>query len=59
MQMCCSPYERVWSCATDTYKSEGLKAFYRSYPTGNYWKWVSNVVPLNDIIIWDFWYAIF
>lgn len=33
MQMCCSPYERVWSCATDTYKSEGLKAFYRSYPT--------------------------
>jgi len=33
MQMCCSPYKGALNCARTVYKQEGLRAFYRSYPT--------------------------
>jgi len=33
MQMCCSPYKGAFNCARTVYKQEGLRAFYRSYPT--------------------------
>jgi len=33
MQMCCSPYKSVFTCANTVYKTEGLGAFYRSYGT--------------------------
>ena len=33
MQMCCSPYTSSFECTKNVYKTEGLKAFYRAYPT--------------------------
>lgn len=33
MQMCCSPFTSTLQCCRHVYKSEGLRAFYRSYPT--------------------------
>jgi len=33
MQMCCSPHRTTLSCAASVYRTEGLAAFYRSYPT--------------------------
>jgi len=33
MQMCCSPYKGAVHCARTVYTQEGLRAFYRSYPT--------------------------
>jgi len=33
MQMCCSPYCKPTECAGTVFKSEGLRAFYRSYMT--------------------------
>ena len=31
--MCCSPFRSGWDCARTVYRNEGIKAFYRSYPT--------------------------
>merc|ERR1712142_590326 len=33
MQMCCSPHASSLSCMVTVFKSEGLPAFYRAYPT--------------------------
>ena len=33
MQMCCSPYSSGYDCARTVFRNEGIKAFYRSYPT--------------------------
>ncbi|CAG0889858.1 unnamed protein product [Cyprideis torosa] len=33
MQMYSSPYASVWECALQTYRTEGIRAFYRSYTT--------------------------
>jgi len=33
MQMCCSPHRTAWECARTVYHTEGIKAFYRAYPT--------------------------
>ena len=33
-QMCCSPFASSYSCASYVRKTEGFKAFYRSYTTG-------------------------
>ena len=31
--MCCSPFTSGWDCARTVFRTEGIKAFYRSYPT--------------------------
>ena len=33
MQMCCSPFDSTLRCAQTIYSKEGVRAFYRSYPT--------------------------
>jgi hypothetical protein len=33
LQMLNSPYRGVWECARHVYRTEGLRAFYRSYAT--------------------------
>ena len=33
MQMCCSPFNSSIACAATVYRTEGLTAFYRSFPT--------------------------
>jgi len=33
MQMCCSPFDSTLKCARTVYSTEGIRAFYRSYPT--------------------------
>lgn len=33
LQMLNSPYRGVWECARHVYRTEGLRAFYRSYGT--------------------------
>ena len=31
--MCCSPFTSAWACTRTVFRNEGIKAFYRSYPT--------------------------
>lgn len=33
MQMCCSPYKSAADCVSTVWREEGLRAFYRSFPT--------------------------